>query len=89
MAPNLVKKTVDFIERDSISVATLNYCGIMYSPFEFYSEEYKNDLENISNIFVRLLPNYIPDFNPKEFKWTMGKLELKLKLGRYSPMFHL
>ena len=88
-APHLVNKAVNLIERDSISVATLNYCGIMYSPFEFYSEEYKKELENISSIFTRLLPNYLPDFNPKEFKWTMGKLDLKFKIGRYSPMFRL
>ena len=61
----------------------------MYSPFEFYSEEFKKDLEQVSDIFTKLLPNYLPNFNPKEFKWTMGKLDLKFKIGRYSSMFRL
>lgn len=28
-----------------ITVATLNYCGVMNSPFEFYCEEYQNELK--------------------------------------------
>jgi hypothetical protein len=37
-------------------VATLNYCGIMNSPFEFYCEDYLTELKDVSNEFIKLLP---------------------------------
>jgi hypothetical protein len=67
-------------------VATLNYCGIMNSPFEFYCEDFKEELKEIGQLFVKLIPNYFPEFNEKTFKWDMGKIDLKYRT-RYSPMF--
>jgi hypothetical protein len=31
-------------EQHLINIANLNYCGIMKSPFEFYSGKYQKDL---------------------------------------------
>lgn len=33
------------------TVATLNYCGIMNSPYEFYCADYKDELEVIGERF--------------------------------------
>ena len=43
-----------------INVANLNYCGIMKSPFEFYSGMYQKDLEHLSKTFDKLRLQYIP-----------------------------
>ena len=32
----------------SLTVATLNYCGIMNSPFEFYCDDFYTELSEIS-----------------------------------------
>lgn len=32
----------------TITVANLNYCGIMNSPFEFYCDDYLTELKDIS-----------------------------------------
>lgn len=32
----------------SLTVATLNYCGIMNSPFEFYCDDFYTELTEIS-----------------------------------------
>ena len=75
------------ISKKTLTVATLNYCGIMNSPFEFYCEEYEIQLKDISNIFASLIPKYYPGFVKEKFKWEMGKVDLKIRVGRYSPMF--
>ena len=69
-----------------LTVATLNYCGIMNSPFEFYCDDYLTQLKQIGQQFVELLPKYFPEFDKKTFKWNMGKIDLKYR-NRYSPMF--
>ena len=69
-----------------LTVATLNYCGIMNSPFEFYCDDYLTQLKSIGQQFVELLPKYFPEFDKKTFKWNMGKIDLKYR-NRYSPMF--
>lgn len=33
-----------------LQIATLNYCGIMNSPFEFYCHELEKELKEISEI---------------------------------------
>jgi hypothetical protein len=73
--------------KNGLIVATLNYCGIMNSPFEFYCAEYQNELQKISEIFTSLLPKYIPNFVKEKFVWEMGKIDVKFRVGRYSPMF--
>lgn len=73
---------------NTLTVATLNYCGIMNSPFEFYCEDYLTELKDISTEFIALLPRYFPNFNKTNFKWDMGKIDLKFR-NRYSPMFDL
>ena len=72
----------------TITVANLNYCGIMNSPFEFYCQDFLTELKDISNQFLALLPRYFPSFNKSGFKGEMGKIDLKFR-NRYSPMFDL
>lgn len=74
-------------QKNTISVATLNYCGIAFSPFEFYFKDYEKDIAAISAIFRKLIPKYVKNFNEKTFKWEMGKIDKTFKKGRYSHMF--
>ena len=67
-------------------IATLNYCDIMNNPFEFYCQEFQKELEQLSDIFVSLIPNYLP-FTSTTFAWKMGKIDQKIRIGRYSPAF--
>ena len=71
-----------------LTVASLNYCGIMNSPFEFYCDDYLIQLKDIGKIYLDLLPKYFPQFNKDTWKWNMGKIDLKFR-NRYSPMFQL
>jgi hypothetical protein len=61
----------------------------MNSPFEFFCEEFKKELSEISEIFLKLIPMYFHDFAKDKFKWEMGKIDVKLRVGRYSPMFRV
>lgn len=81
-------KSAGPIATSTLTVASLNYCGIMNSPFEFYCDDYYNELKDISNEFVAILPKYFPKFNKTSFKWEMGKIDLKFR-NRYSPMFDM
>ena len=69
-----------------MKICTLNYCGISYSPFQFYFREHEDELQKISSIFTQLVAKYVKNFDAK-FKWDMGKIEKNFKLGRYSNMF--
>ena len=85
--------------KKELVVATLNYCGIMQSPYEFYVEEYMDELKQISNTFEKIIAeNYnIKNFNKRnqkdekgqksKFKWKGGKLDHWFRPDRYSPMF--
>lgn len=78
------------LDRDFLTVATLNYCGIMNSPFEFYTNHLTEQLAKLSEIFVELIPRYAPDYKPGEkFAWRFGKIDVKFRTGRYSSMFEL
>ena len=70
-------------------MATLNYCDIMNNPFEFYCDDFKKELSEISVTFVKILSQYIPNFDDKKFMWEMGKIDQKIRIGRYSPSFSL
>jgi hypothetical protein len=72
-----------------IIAATLNYCDIMNNPFEFYCQEYEKELAEISQIFLRIIPKYVPEFGKGKFNWSMGKCDQKIRIGRYSPAFAL
>lgn len=61
-----VLKTVDSaplpasnLTRSHLTVATLNYCGIAFSPFEFYFKDYEVEIEKISKTFRKLIPVYV------------------------------
>lgn len=69
-----------------ISVISLNYSGILLSPFEFFSKEDKEMTEietSLSNIYKILLKAYTKNFseNKKEnkFKWNLGKIDQKMQ----------
>lgn len=49
----------------TISVATLNYSGIMNCPFQFYCKEHQQDLEKLSKHFNDLIPQYMHELNSK------------------------
>ena len=71
-----------------LTIASLNYCGIMNSPFEFYCDDYLTELKDIGKEYLSLLPKYFPDFDKDSWKWNMGKIDLKLR-NRYSTMFQI
>ena len=82
------------INEKELIVATLNYCGIMHSPFEFYVDQFSSELRAISDRFEKIASTYnVPGFeerNPPEagkFKWGGGKLDHWFRPHRYSPMF--
>lgn len=81
--PQIVSK----LTKPHLTVATLNYCGIAFSPFEFYFKDYEAEINKISHIFRKLIPFYIEKFDEKTFKWDMGKIDKTFKKGRYSNMF--
>ena len=83
-----VAQPIELKQPATLTVATLNYCGIMNSPFEFYCDDYLTELKDISKQFVNVIPRYFPTFNKTNFKWEMGKIDLKFRT-RYSPMFYL
>jgi hypothetical protein len=68
-------------------VLTLNYCGIMNNPFEFYSQSNWAELSEISKIFDELLRAHYKFEPGTKWKWQMGKVEQKVRIGRYSPSF--
>lgn len=37
-----VKSPENFLNKNVLTISTLNYCGIMNSPFEFYCIEYES-----------------------------------------------
>lgn len=53
-----IKHANTYIPPDSLIVATLNYCGIMNSPFEFYCNDYEQELKDIGACFLSILPLY-------------------------------
>lgn len=61
----------------------------MNSPFEFYCQDFQKELKQISTIFESLLPQYIPKFSHDTFKWGMGKIDVKVRTGRYSPLLSI
>lgn len=86
--PVTAAKTVP-LNQGELKVLTLNYCGIMNNPFEFYSQSFWSELDAISNIFKQLVQQYFKLQDDKGFKWNMGKVEQKVRMGRYSPSFDL
>ena len=75
-------------EAHVINIANLNYCGIMKSPFEFYSGKYQKGLEELSKIFEKLRVQYIPWQHGETFAWKFSKLDKKIK-ERYCPLYNI
>lgn len=79
-------------EEKILKIMTLNYCGIMNSPYEFYCADFKDELEAIGEIFKQLISSYFPSFDEEvkegKFEWNMGKVDHQFR-SRYSPMFCL
>lgn len=68
------------IKRDQIlHVATLNYCGILKNPFEFYSGQFLSELRILSDLFNRLRVKYVSCPTNEDFGWKFGKLDKKIK----------
>lgn len=78
------------IKRDKIiHVSSLNYCGILKSPFEFYSGSFHSDLKKLSQIFDKLKAKYVKIPADKPFSWQFSKLDKKIKEKRYCPLYNL
>ncbi len=73
---------------NQLKVLTLNYCGIMNNPFEFYSQSLWSELSKISFIFDKLAHEYFKLSERAPVEWNMGKVEQKVRLGRFAPCFH-
>ena len=58
-------------------MATLNYSGILISPYEFYASQEENKLiSKYSDTFYQLAEKEFPNFSDKnKFKWEVGKLD--------------
>ena len=50
-----------------LKVVTLNYCGILKSPYEFYSGSHQNLLEVLSAGFKKMMPKYAKPNEKGEF----------------------
>lgn len=72
-----------------LKIATLNYCGIMNNPFEFYNEKSFDELSEISETFNKIVHLHGKAKEGPKFNWGMGKVETKVRIGRYSPSFQL
>lgn len=69
-----------------VSVISLNYSGILLSPFEFFSKENKEMTHietSLSNIYKRLLKSFTDQFcenkQDNKFKWSLGKIDQKMQ----------
>lgn len=78
MGCSLSKKESNLKQPDQIiSFTTLNYGGILNSPFEFFSDD--KEEEELSQLFRSLIPKYYPDFDEKTFSWKIGKIDQKIQ----------
>lgn len=69
-------------------IATLNYSGILLSPFEFYSEELRDDEQKISSCFRKNMIKIVGEkAEEKGYKWKMGKIDQKMQRDRYTPIY--
>lgn len=78
--------------RQNLIVASLNYCGIMNSPFEFYIQDQHKGVDEINKIFKQLVTKRIPGFNfndKKNNQWKGSNIDQKFRMKRYSPMFDI
>ena len=70
-----------------LRVGTLNYSGILTSPYEYYDEENERE-KQYSATFQEVVSKKYPDFkdpNPKKFSWKGSGLG-KIWKDRYSPV---
>lgn len=73
--------------KKELAITSLNYSGILLSPFEFYSEDYWEDEQELSKCFRTLLTESVANFDPKTYKWGIGKIDKDLQRQRYSPLY--
>lgn len=69
-----------FIVKKDVVIATLNYSGILYSPFEFFSQEMEAEEREVSDALRKRLGVMFPNFDKKTFKWNLGKIDQKLQI---------
>lgn len=69
-------------------MANLNYCGIMKSPFEFYSGKFQGILQELSHNFDQVRKMHMAWEEGKNFSWQFGKLDKKIK-DRYCPFYNV
>ena len=76
------------IEKKYLKVATLNYSGIITSPYEYHEQE-SEDEQKINHTFIEMVKKYHEGGeyfdDPGKFKWEMGNIDVKWK-ERFSPV---
>ena len=68
----------------------------MYSPYEFFTQQFEKELTEICDKFDKLIeeekvPGYQQRHPPKEgkFEWKSSKVDHFMRPHRYSPFFHI
>ena len=63
----------------TLTIATLNYSGIIRSPYEFHEA---------GDSFKALIGQYFYEFAEEEnLRWDFGKLDVIWQEGRFSPLY--
>lgn len=44
--------------------------------------------KSLSEIFLKLLKKKFPNFDKKQFKWNLGKIDQKMQSQRYTPLYN-
>ena len=67
-----------------LNIGTLNYSGILLSPYEFYGDfEDSLSLAKIGQQFLKLLEKEV-----KKLEWDFGKLDQEWQKERYCPLYN-
>ena len=68
--------------------ASLNYSGILNSPFEFYSSKNDHAETELSKLFQINLNEMLGKMeNGKDFDWKISDIDKVLQKDRYTPIY--
>ena len=73
-----------------LNIATVNFSGILLSPFEFFSEDNWEEEERLSICFKEILIEKAGKEKLVEgkFQWGLGKIDKDMQKQRYSPIYN-
>ena len=77
-------------EQRRLRIATLNYSGIITSPYEYHEDEEDEKEKLINEVFTDIVKRYHAENfeDAVEFKWEMGNVDVIWK-SRNSPVNRL